>query len=458
MKKIFRTATLISVLSASALCAAAVTACSHTHTFGEWTGTDTGHTRVCSVCGYEETSPHIRGGSSCTECGYVFTFTDGLVFNENNAKTGYIVGGITKKEPTEVIIPSEYDSKPVVGISENAFSGEKSIKKLVIPRTIAEISENSFKGCDGVEDLTAPASALAYVPVNALVRVKVTSGDIPGEAFKNCAHLSAVQLSDGVASVGDYAFHSCAELKSAVFPESVKSIGAYAFSSCAKLENVSLSDGICKIGAHAFYGCAALTGVTLPGKLQTVETGVFGGCVNLLSVSFPDGVKEIKANAFLSCVKLSSLTFGAGLESIDKEAFFNCGELKYVSVSAGNANLYSENNCVVTRERGTLILGCGGEIPSGTEKIGDNAFALRNNAVNVNVPEGVREIGERAFYGCKGLGVIDLPSTLASVGNSAFTACTALEEVNFYGSASDWGKVKFGIGNENLTSKVKFKV
>lgn len=457
MKTLHKIFIVISSFCAVVLLAAFASACAHTHDFGEWEGKDSGHVRTCRKCGFEETAAHVRGGSLCTECGYVFTFTEGLIFNEDDGKTSYIVGGITKKNPEEVIIPSEYNNKPVTEISDGAFLNENSIKTLVIPQSITQISRNSFEGCNSIEDLTASAFALGYVPNNAVKKVKITSGAIPGEAFRNCIELKSLILSNGVTSIGSYSFHSCIELKNVVIPESVEEIGANAFSSCVKLENISLPAGLTVIGSNAFYGCIALKGITLPANLKAVENGVFGGCTNLLSVNVSDGVERIYENAFLNCIKLSKVTFGAGLKKIDARAFFNCTDLTEIIFSVENTNFYAESNCVISKADKIIVLGCNGSvIPEGVTGIAEYAFSLCNKLTAVSLPEGLKTVGAGAFFACGNIKSVNLPSTLEVVGDSVFTGCVSLEEVNFYGSASDWGKIKFGTGNENLTSKVKF--
>lgn len=75
---------------------------------------------------------------------------------------GYSAGDLPEdgkiEIPSKVMIEGcEYD---VIGISENAFSGEKSIRSVVFPKTLTSISDRAFYGCDNLSllDFTAFSS------------------------------------------------------------------------------------------------------------------------------------------------------------------------------------------------------------------------------------------------------------------------------------------------------------
>lgn len=76
----------------------------------------------------------------------------------------------------------------------------------------------------------------------------------------------------------------------------------------------------------------------------------------------------------------------------------------------------------------TRYAGPGGAvtIPAGISRIGDEAFANRDDVTSVTIPDGVTEIGARAFYGCTGLTSVKMPSSIAAIGEYAFANCSEL--------------------------------
>lgn len=74
-------------------------------------------------------------------------------------------------------------------------------------------------------------------------------------------------------SVGAFAFFD--KLKAIDLPNGVESIGEQAFRECTSLTAVSFPDGLTLIGDAAFWGCTSITTVTLPDGLTTIGNGAF---------------------------------------------------------------------------------------------------------------------------------------------------------------------------------------
>lgn len=74
-------------------------------------------------------------------------YSQGLSFSIDSYGTGYNVSGLGTCEDTDLKIPVEYNGKPVIGISENAFAFTDTIISVVIPLTIKSIESNAFNLC-----------------------------------------------------------------------------------------------------------------------------------------------------------------------------------------------------------------------------------------------------------------------------------------------------------------------
>ena len=160
------------------------------------------------------------------------------------------------------------------------------------------------------------------------------------------------------------------------------------------------------IGAEAFAGSGAVA-VTLPEGITFIDSRAFANCTALRAFHLPDSVSELGMRVFEGCEALSVLTVGEG-----------------------NSSYYSKNNCIIKRDGGVLIAGCGGSvIPEGVEQIASGAFYGSSVSGKVSLPDGVTTIGSYAFYGCDRMAEIALPDSLTDIGAYAFNGCSALTEI-----------------------------
>ena len=92
--------------------------------------------------------------------------------------------------------------------------------------------------------------------------------------------------------IGDRAFKGCASLTSVSITNAVQYVGTEAFSGCSSLESVvfwssaSFDTETCTIMNRAFSGCTSLVTVTMPqhASQATLKGGIFEGCTALKSI------------------------------------------------------------------------------------------------------------------------------------------------------------------------------
>ena len=142
--------------------------------------------------------------------------------------------------------------------------------------------------------------------------------DCPWEALRQ--KIKALDLPDGLTSIGWEAFRNCNGLTDVSLPDSVESIGNLAFYNCASLYDVRFSRQLVYIGLSAFAGCDELTELVFPQRLETIDDGAFASCLNLENVVFPASLKEIRTAAFYQCDKLTSVKIPAGVKKIGLRA------------------------------------------------------------------------------------------------------------------------------------------
>ena len=242
---------------------------------------------------------------------------DGVVLK--NQGDGYTVSGLPDPNVTELVIPSEYDGKPITAIANyafmdcknltsvvipdgvtsigrSAFEGCTNLTSIIIPDSITEIGDYAFYGCYNIETATAPVSALKFDKHN-LKTVIITSGETIGGgtvndiSFSGCRRLVNVSLPDTLTSIGG--FSGCTSLTSLTIPKSMTTIDKYAYTGCTSLTSLTIPDSVTSIGENAFNGCTSLTNITIPDGVTSIGNYAFGGCTSLANIAIPDSVTSI---------------------------------------------------------------------------------------------------------------------------------------------------------------------
>ena len=140
---------------------------------------------------------------------------------------GYEIAGII--EPvSEVKIPSTYKNKPVLGISEKAFYGNRDLTRVTIGKNIKYIDSSAFAG----------AINLTKIEFAEKCAIK----DIENKAFY-CANISgALVLPESVKEIGAEAFENCSQMTSVAFSASAV-VHSTAFKNCHNISKIKLFGG-----------------------------------------------------------------------------------------------------------------------------------------------------------------------------------------------------------------------
>ena len=168
--------------------------------------------------------------------------------------------------------------------------------------------------------------------------------DAGGEAPWYALHeqIAAIDIKNGVTSIGRWAFGHCKNLTAVTIPGSVTSIGSSAFCSCRSLSTLTIPDSVTSIGYCAFEFCTNLTAITIPDSVTSIGFGAFCGCRSLPTLAIPDSVTSIDRGTFTECASLTTLTIPDSVTSIGKEAFSGCSNLEEI-VFEGDAPTISDD-------------------------------------------------------------------------------------------------------------------
>ena len=137
----------------------------------------------------------------------------------------------------EVVIPSNFDGKTILEISNNAFDQNQVITSLIIP--------------------------------------------IGEYAFNECKNLTSIEISDSVTSIGKYAFYGCTSLKNITIPNNITKIEQWTFANCTSLTNIVIPNSVISIDSSAFSYCDKLESIIIPSSIKYIGDFTFYRCDKL---------------------------------------------------------------------------------------------------------------------------------------------------------------------------------
>ena len=302
---------------------------------------------------------------------------------------------VAPAELTEYTIPSG-----VTKIGAGAFSGCKTLKKVIIPEGVKEIEAGAFNDCEKLEYLEIPNSLTIFggdilsgkcndnielvIPSTHPNLLKYTTTDNKPVNLYSYENVIAEWFDGGVGyifnaenlKIANNLFRNCSTLKSVTIGNSVTSIGYSAFSGCSgrltinsknietdytdsnrpsrnwlqdsKFTELILGDNIEKIGSYAFDGCTSLTSVTIPNSVTSIGDHAFYECYSLKSVTIGKSVTTIGDYAFYYCNSLTSVTIPNSVTKIGSHAFYCCISLtsvycKPITPPSGGSGMFSNN-------------------------------------------------------------------------------------------------------------------
>ncbi len=238
----------------------------------------------------------------------------------------------------------------------------------------------------------------------------------------------------------------------------VEEIAYGAFSEAYLLQSVIIPESMWWIEGGTFPYCSALSSITISPWNENYKSvnnciiylynqSVVAGCKT--SVIPADGsATKIADNAFVWCYGLKNIEIPAAITSVSSGAFLYCNGVESVTVAPENPVYYSENNCIIEKETGTLVLGCKNSViptDGSVTAIGDYAFFGCTGLREIAIPTSVTHIGESVFYRCEQLSELVIPNSVRTVGDGAFSYCMDLTEVVIPGSIESLGEGLFAV-------------
>lgn len=357
---------------------------------------------------------------------------------------GIRIVSVNKSVSGNVVVPAYIERRPVLYISENAFSNCTAIESVTLPATLRYVESGAFSGCTSLESVTFSSNELAKIGY---------------EAFKNCTSLKSIVIPNGVVIIGADVFYGCENLTSVTLPNTVNELYDSVFKGCKKLENITIPNSVTKMGNGVFEDCESLTNVILSDNLTNIGDSAFEGCKKLENITIPDTVTDIGSSAFQDCSELKEITIPDKVTNIDMFAFYACKKLESIIIPAGVTNIAStafsgcyglesitvnpENKVYSSDKRGVLFN------KDKTELI---LYPAGNTSESYIVPDGVTSIDTYAFTKCDSLKTIILPDSITEITSSAIQSCANLECVHVPESVTNISKYFITYSNNYICS------
>ncbi len=356
-----------------------------------------------------------------------------------------------------------YDSA-VVEIPNDAFSGCKTLKTILLPKSVTKIGDNAFKNCSGltgtfvIPEAVIEIGATAFYKCSAITSFDSTFASEDGRSLVVNDALVAVATGNltehiipaGATAIASSAYEGCTTLTAITIPEGVESIGDYAFYGCSNLATVNLPTTLTFIDTNAFNGCSSLVSLEIPDSVTEIGVSAFAGCKGLTTVSISNNLTTIGKQAFYNCSKLNSVTFGSNVTTIGQQAFFLCSGLTEIVIpdtvtEIGTQAFY---NCKLLA---SVTFG------KNLTTLGDQVFEKCSALENVLLPEGLTSMGNRVFYTCESLASVSIPKGISLIPEMTFSGCSSLKSITIASESIELGNSAFegsGLTELNFLDKV----
>lgn len=197
---------------------------------------------------YENLCEKMQGEFAADDCGVLYSKDGRKVFLAPITSNEYMIKSGTIAIASYAFNWHYYQSGGIL-YTNNRYTYEKDITKLLIPDSVIAIGSEAFSDNTAINDVIA-SHKLEY---------------IGQRAFSGCKMMTGFILPSTVKYIEAEAFDGCWNaFKELTIPASVRHIGSHAFRGCIALEKVIFSGPIDKIGSGIFESCDKLSEIVVP--------------------------------------------------------------------------------------------------------------------------------------------------------------------------------------------------
>lgn len=230
--------------------------------------------------------------SSFAGCANVLTGPN-IEYEVNSDGTVSVVKYTDSTEVTEIVIPDEYEGKPVTTIENFSLFNAESLQKITIGKNVSEIGEWAFTNNQALQEFVVDEENPYFTAVDGALYTKdmktllfyPSARNISFDKYGAALNTSTFTIPNGVETIRTKAFYKCYYVETIEIPETVKVIEEKAFHRCNALKDVVLPSGLTYIGKDAFAYCGLLENITIPETVEEIGEYAFFNCTGLQSIT-----------------------------------------------------------------------------------------------------------------------------------------------------------------------------
>jgi hypothetical protein len=234
---------------------------------------------------------------------------DNMEFSLNAEHNAYTLVYYTDTATqNELIIPDEFNGKPITAIGELAIQVCDNIETIGIGKNIATIDKWGIVGNRHLKRINVTPENPYFASVDGILYSKdlktlLTYPNANTAVYSVGGKLekpSVFAVPAGVTTIAHAAFYECYAVQEIMLPSTITTIGVRAFHACTLLEKINLPEGLLTIGNDAFLQCEELTTITLPSTLQSIGDFALYRCsADLKVIILPSQAQLTQGNRWL---------------------------------------------------------------------------------------------------------------------------------------------------------------
>lgn len=183
-------------------------------------------------------------------------------------------GAFSKSTVGAITLPEN-----ITSIGKEAFLDCKSLTSINIPSKVQTLGQNALSGCTAMTSITADGSNTAFCDIDGVLFSKDKTTLIQFPAAKATAY----DVPEGTKTIGRDAFY-VSKLKTVTLPTSLEELGFDAFGYSNSLEALEIPEGVTTVGDYILDGCKNVKTLHIPSSVTSIGEYMCNGCNALTDV------------------------------------------------------------------------------------------------------------------------------------------------------------------------------
>ena len=207
---------------------------------------------------------------------------------------------------------------------------------------------------------------------------------------------------------------------------------------------VEIEEGVTSIGGRAFINCTRLKSVTIPSSVSFINDEAFSRCDSLADVYFGGTMEQWQ----------ELIAYYENYEDHKDDMF------QFIAIHCSDGDILPSgkcgNNVTWTMKNDTLIISGTGDMYDYSDYYSVPWFNVPKSISSIIIENGVTKIGANSFWYEENLASITIPASVTTIGYRAFYGCDGLASINYSGTLAQWKAINLGSGNESLQNSAVY--